>query len=219
MRAALHRGFGFFCSVALILPVFAQPSFAANIYTCIDDAGRRLSADRPIPQCVDREQRVLGASGVERKRLGPVLTESEMAQRLELRRQEQAALQRQHDQRRRDAALLARYPGQSAHDLERQKALLQVEEVMTLARQKLQELDLRMQRLQQELSDYPNASNAPANLRASVLEVEKSQQDQQVVLKVQEDEKQRIHQRFDRELQRLQVLWKSQEKTSTLHQY
>ncbi len=39
----------------------AAPS--AGIYTCIDDKGRRITADRPIPECIDREQQVLNRDG------------------------------------------------------------------------------------------------------------------------------------------------------------
>lgn len=212
MRAAYHLGSGLFLSIALVIPVIAQPiSTTANIYTCIDEAGRRLSADRPIPQCADREQRVLGSSGVERNRLGPALTEVEMAQRLELRRQEEAAQQRLQDQRRRDAALLARYPVQAEHDAARSKALSQMDEVSAIAQKRMKELDLSMQELQQKLQGYPSPATAPAQLKAAILEVEKALQDQNVILSVQEEEKKRIHQRFDRELQRLYVLWHSQE--------
>ena len=212
MRAAYHLGSGLFFSIALAIPVIAQPlSTTANIYTCIDEAGRRLSADRPIPQCADREQRVLGSSGVERNRLGPALTEVEMAQRLELRRQEEAAQQRLQDQRRRDAALLARYPVQAEHDAARNKALSQVDEGSTVAKQRLIELNLSMKELQQKLQGYSSFSSAPAELRVAVLEVEKALQDQNVIVSVQEEEKKRIHQRFDRELQRLYVLWHSQQ--------
>ena len=212
MRAAFHLGFAFLCSVALTSPVIAQPlSSVAKIYTCIDDAGRRLSADRPIPQCADREQRVLGASGVERNRLGPALTELEMSQRLELRRQEAAAQQRLQDQRRVDAALLARYPEIAVHDAARKKALLQVDDTSIVAKRKLQELSLTMQRVQQALKGYLNPLDVPAQLRETALEVEKALQNQNVILNVQEEEKKRIHQRFDRELQKLKVLWRSQE--------
>jgi len=39
-----------------------------SIYACTDAKGRRITADRPIADCVDREQRVLGNTGVELRR-------------------------------------------------------------------------------------------------------------------------------------------------------
>ena len=32
----------------------AQPQ-GGGIYTCVDRNGRRLTADRPVPECLDRE--------------------------------------------------------------------------------------------------------------------------------------------------------------------
>ena len=46
--------------VGLSVPAGAQSS----IYTCIDAQGRRITSDRPIPQCLDREQRELSRSGI-----------------------------------------------------------------------------------------------------------------------------------------------------------
>ncbi|OYX12745.1 MAG: DUF4124 domain-containing protein, partial [Acidovorax sp. 32-64-7] len=36
---------------------WAQQSNTGSIYTCVDRQGRRLTADRPIAECLDREQR------------------------------------------------------------------------------------------------------------------------------------------------------------------
>ena len=66
----------------------------AGIYSCIDAQGRRLTADRPIAACVDREQRLLGPSGVERARLGPTLTDAERDAQAAQRRQQLQVAQR-----------------------------------------------------------------------------------------------------------------------------
>ncbi|MEZ2738659.1 DUF4124 domain-containing protein [Comamonas jiangduensis] len=212
MRLAFHVGFGVLGSIALTASVMAQPSGKIGIYSCIDAAGHRITADRPIPQCADREQRVLSPSGVERGRLGPALTEAEMAQRLEQRRNEQLQLQRQQEQRRRDAVLLARYPDRSLHDAARRDAVLQMEEMQALARKRLQELDKEKQQLDQELQFYQqDPSKTPARLKGVLQDVEKAQQEQRALLAAQADEVQRIHKRFDADLQRLLPLWKSQQ--------
>jgi hypothetical protein len=41
----------------------APASAPGGIYTCIDDSGRRLTADRPIPECAAKDQRVLNKDG------------------------------------------------------------------------------------------------------------------------------------------------------------
>ena len=42
----------------------AQPTKPpVGIYTCTDSQGRRLTADRPIPECAHKEQQVLNGDG------------------------------------------------------------------------------------------------------------------------------------------------------------
>lgn len=212
MRLAFHLGFGVLGSIALTASVMAQPSGKMGIYSCIDASGRRITADRPIPQCADREQRMLSPSGVERGRLGPALTEAEMAERLELRRNEQLQQQRLQEQRRRDAVLLARYPERSLHDAARRDALSQMEEMQLLARKRLQELDKEKLELDQELQFYQQDPNKlPARLKAAFQAIENAQIEQRALITAQTNEVQRIHSRFDADLQRLLPLWKSQQ--------
>ena len=212
MRLALHIGFFVLCSQVPTAAVMAQPSKVQGIYTCIDAAGRRFTADRPIVQCADREQRVLGPTGVERTRVGPALTELEMAQRLEQQRQEQSLLQRTQEQRRRDAVLLMRYPDRASHDAARRNALLQIEALQKMALKQMQALQQDNEQLQQELAFYQqDAAKVPARLRAAVQDNEKAQRDQQAVLAAQDQEVQRVHQRLDAELERLQPLWQSRQ--------
>ena len=89
------------------LAVGAQAQKAAGpsgIYSCIDASGRRITADRPIPECADREQRVLSPSGMVRERLGPVLTDQERAAREAQRRKEVEEQARANEERRRAGA-------------------------------------------------------------------------------------------------------------------
>ena len=53
---------------------------AAGNYTCIDDKGRRITADRPIPECVNREQHLLNRDGSVRMVLPRTLTAEEKAE-------------------------------------------------------------------------------------------------------------------------------------------
>ena len=50
-----------------------------GIYTCVDAQGRRLTSDRPIRACIDREQKVLNPSGTVRRVMPPSLTAAERA--------------------------------------------------------------------------------------------------------------------------------------------
>ncbi len=77
---------------------------------------------------------------------------------------------------------------------------------------RLQELDKEKQQLDQELQFYQqDPSKTPARLKGALQDVEKAQQEQRALLAAQADEVQRIHKRFDADLQRLLPLWKSQQ--------
>src|SRR5690606_26416093 len=90
-------------AVAAALWWVVSVSWAApGIYTCVDGHGKRLTADRPIPECLDREQRVLNKDGSQRKVLAPRQTPQERAAAEDLRRQRLHAEMAQKDAIRRD---------------------------------------------------------------------------------------------------------------------
>lgn len=214
MRLAFNIGFWLLCSVVSPAAVKAQPSVASGIYTCTDASGRRLTADRPIAQCADREQRVLGPTGVERNRIGPALTEAEMAQRLEAQRNAMLQQQRMQEQRRRDAALLARYPDRSSHDGARRDGVVRIKELIAVAQMRLTDLEQEKQQLLEEQAFYAkDPSKMPARLQATLQDIDRIALEQRALIEVQTTEIQRAHKRFDAELLRLQPLWNSQTAT------
>lgn len=179
-----------------------------SIYACTDAKGRRITADRPIADCVDREQRVLGNTGVELRRVSPTLTEQERSAIDARRRQDQAEQARVREERSRDRAMLLRYPSQASHDAARNEALSQVSDVNAVAQQRLSELKQRRTKLNTELEFYQNdPKKAPANLRRQLKDNSESQEEQLRFIKQQDEEQQRINQRFDAELQQLRRLW------------
>ena len=201
LGAALWAGFA----------VADAPATANGIYSCTDASGRRITSDRPIAACVDREQRVLGNTGVELRRLGPTLTEQERAAQEAKHRQEQAEQLQLREERSRERAMLLRYPNQGVHDEARTDALAQVNDVIAIAKNRQTELTQRRRKLNTEMEFYQkDPKKAPANLRRQLKENDDSQAEQQRYIAQQESEKQRINQRFDAELQQLRKLWLAQ---------
>ena len=98
----------------------AQP---AGIYSCVDAKGHRITADRLIPECTDREQKLLGPSGSVRAVVPPSLTAKEREEKAQQDHLLEQQAQRRADEKRAERALLARYPNQAMHDAERAKAL------------------------------------------------------------------------------------------------
>lgn len=65
MKQALHAKLSLYVVATVwagAMPAQAQVN-GGGIYACTDASGRRITADRPIASCVDREQRVLGNTG------------------------------------------------------------------------------------------------------------------------------------------------------------
>ena len=144
LGAALWAGFA----------VADAPGTANGIYSCTDASGRRITSDRPIAACVDREQRVLGNTGVELRRLGPTLTEQERAAQEAKHRQEQAEQLQLREERSRERAMLLRYPNQGVHDEARTDALAQVNDVIAIAKNRQTELTQRRRKLNTEMEFY-----------------------------------------------------------------
>lgn len=210
MKQALHAKLSLYVVATVwagAMPAQAQAN-SGGIYACTDANGRRITADRPIASCVDREQRVLGNTGVEVRRVGPTLTDQERSAQEAKRRQDQVEQQRLREERSRERAMLARFPSQGVHDAARAEAIAQVSDVIGVAQKRQIDLQERRRKLNTELEFYQNdPKKAPANLRRLLDDNTESQAEQQRFIKQQEEEKQRINQRFDAELQQLRKLW------------
>ena len=195
-----------------VAPGLAQAQVPiGGIYTCVDAKGRKLTSDRPIPECLDREQKVLNPSGTVRARVGPNLTEKERAEIEARQKQEAEARAMQLEERRRERALLNRYPTRAVHDRERAAAFGQVAAVAQAAQKRIDELLVDRRKLDQEMEFYvKDPSKAPPSLRRQVEEIEQSVQAQRRFISERETELHRISARFDEELERLKPLWEAQ---------
>jgi len=196
--------------------MLAQAS-AQGIYTCVDAKGRRLNADRPISECLDREQRELTPSGTVKRRIGPVLTAEERAAEEEKARKTAEERNRLAEEKKRDRALLTRYPNKDAHDKERAGALAVADNAIAAARKSISELATQRKKLDTELEFYKgDMSRAPAALKRQVEENQQHTQAQERFIANQDDEKKRINARFDEELVKLRQLWAQRTAPSTL---
>ncbi|MGJ7494510.1 DUF4124 domain-containing protein [Variovorax sp. RT4R15] len=190
--------------------VQAQPQQAApaGIYSCIDSRGRNITSDRPIADCMDREQRELNPSGTTRRRIEPTYTAREQAERDERARQAALVALRQNEDRRRERALLMRYPNVAAHERERKDAISQIDAVIQAARKRQAELVDERKKVDDELEFYKgDASKAPASIRRQRDDNTQSVLVQNRFIGEQEDEKKRVNARFDEERARLRQLW------------
>ena len=186
----------------------------SGVYTCIDANGRKLTSDRPIAECVDREQKVLNPSGTVRTKVGPTLSARERADLEAKEKQEAEARALQAEEAHREKVLVARYPSKAVHDKVRSEALAQVAMVIVAAKQRVEELQQDRRILDQELEFYKkDPKKAPASLRRRVEDIAESTAVQKRFLGEQDNEIRRINARFDDELARLKQLWAAQAAT------
>ncbi len=206
MRLAGMVGTGLLL-VGLAAPWVAQAQ-TQGIYTCVDAKGRKLTSDRPIRECADREQQLLNPSGTVRAIIPPTLTGPERAALEAKKRREVEEQARQTEEKRRERALLVRYPNRSVHDKERSEALTQVTVVRQAAMNRVKELQRQRKELDTELEFYAkDQSKVPPSLRRLVDDNEKSMTVQERFITDQDAELLRVNARFDEELLRLQQLW------------
>lgn len=188
----------------------ARPQTAneAGIFTCTDARGRTLTADRPIPDCADRAQRELGPSGIVRRTVEPTYTQHEQAERDERARQATQKASRMMEERRRDRALLARYPSAASHERERGVSVAQVDAAIDMTHKRMAELVAERKSLDDELEFYRRDVNrAPPALRRKLEDNTSSMQVQTEFLTAREEEKRRVNARFDEERERLRMFW------------
>ena len=193
------------------LPAMAQSTPIQGIYTCTDAQGRRLTSDRPIPACNDREQLILNPSGTVKSRVGPTLTALERADLEAKRKLELEERARLDEDKRRDRALLIRYPNQAAHDKERLEAHTQVGVVRHAVESRMEELLRQQTALNVEFEFYvKDPSKAPPALRRQSEDLTQSLIVQRRFVSDLDAETRRINVRFDEELVRLKQLWRLQ---------
>jgi hypothetical protein len=186
--------------------VHAQPAPAAQIYTCTNAAGKKLTSDRPIPECNDREQRVLNGDGSVKQVLGPTLTADERTESDARDRDAKAAAERSREAIRRDRNLLARFPNEAAHRKQRVAALDDVNNALRVSEARLALLAKERKPLTDEAEFYVGKP-LPGKLKAQLDANDASVDAQRVLVQNQKLEAVRIDALYDAELARLKLLW------------
>lgn len=194
---------------AAAAPLWAQSpsaSQAAGIYTCIDDKGKPRTADRPIAECSDREQRVLNKDGSLKRIVPPTLTAEERAEREAAERKAADEKAAYGDAVRRDRNLKARFPNEAAHNRARQGSLEVVRSSLRASEQRIKELEAEHKPLAEEAEFYRGRA-LPARLKQQIEANETSIAAQRELMQTQEAELVRINRIYDVELEHLRKLW------------
>lgn len=179
-----------------------------GIYTCVDAQGQRLSSDRPIPACLDREQQELNPSGTIKRHLPPEPTAAERAQQAERAREAAQARDRERRDALRDQALGLRYPQPASHDKARDAALASHQEAIRIGQQRLKTLAEQRTAAELDMEFYKADPNkAPAALKRQFVDIDRGVAAQHRFIADQEAETLEVRKRFDEERARLQKIW------------
>ncbi len=193
----------------LLLAVMgAAVAQSAGIYTCVDKAGRKFTADRPILECMDREQKILNPSGSVRSILTPPKTEKELADMVAQKKKDTEIQAQLEEEKKRDRALIGRYPNRSAHDTMRVQTLAEVGQAREVAMNRMKELMTQRDTIAIELEFYKkDPGAAPLSLRRRTEDNTRSISEQRQFMAHQDKEVVRVNARFDEELVRLKPQW------------
>ena len=178
----------------------------APIYSCIDASGKKLTSDRPIAECANRDQKILNADGSLRKVVPPTPTADESAEAELAARRAAAERSTQQDAVRRDRNLMLRFPTEAAHRKAREAALDDVRKAVRTSEERLKLLAIERKPLLDEAEFYPGGQ-LPAKLRQALDANDATVEAQRTLVQNQQAEVVRINTLFDIELDRLKRLW------------
>jgi hypothetical protein len=190
----------------LLVSVAVGAAWADGIYSCTNAQGRRLTSDRPILDCIGKDQQILNKDGSVRGVLPPTLTADERQAKEAQDRLAAETRMAQQDAARRDRNLMARYPSEAAHQRARESALDTVRLAMKTTELRLRDLTQLRKPLQTEAEFY-QGKTLPPKLRNAMESIEASVEAQKASASGQEAELGRINKLYDIELDRLRRLW------------
>jgi hypothetical protein len=194
-------------AATLIVAGFIAASVhAQQIYSCVDANGKRLTSDRPLPECAGRDQRVLNSDGSVKTVLSPTLTAEEAAQQEARDRAAAVARSAQQDAVRRDRNLTHRFPTEEAHAKARADALNDVRKAVQSSERRMAALASERKPLMDEAEFYVGKP-LPLKLKQALDANDATTDAQRTLIQNQQVEVVRINALYDAELARLRRLW------------
>lgn len=194
--------------LALAGPAMANPATASagGIYTCTSDRGRKLTSDRPIAECLHKEQLLLNRDGSVRSVIPPTYTAEERAERDARERRAAELRTAQLDAMRRDRNLMARFPDEAAHARAREQALNGLRQAIAATERRMTELATERIPLVNEAEFYQGKA-LPQKIRQQLDANDASVAAQKNAAANQAAELERVNRIYDTELERLRRLW------------
>jgi hypothetical protein len=206
-RSAAAAGLVAIALTGVALPsAWAQGAPRGQVFTCVNAAGRTLTSDRLIAECMDREQRVLARDGTLIRIVPPSLTAEERAAKDERDRKLAEEKKAKEEAVKRDRLLVQRFPNEAEHLKARNAALEDMRAAMTASQARIAELARERKPLNEEAEFYKGKA-LPAQLKQQLDANDAARAAQRDSQANQLAEIERIGKRFDAELAHLKRLW------------
>ena len=187
-------------------PARADTDSRPLIYTCVDKSGKKLTSDRPIPECIEKEQHLLNLDGSKRSVVAPTPTANERSEMEARLREADAERVARNDAIRRDKNLVNRFPNEAAHSAAREKALDDVRKSVRNSEERIALLKVERKPLMDEAEFYVGKS-LPGKLKQALDANDASLEAQKSLVQNQQVEVGRINALYDIERARLKKLW------------
>jgi len=172
--------------------------------------GKKVTSDRPIPECVHKEQRELHPDGSLKRIIPPTPTADELAAKEEKDREAKLEFAARSDAVRRDRNLMQRFPDEAAHRKAREKALDELRIAGKIYADRTTVLMAERKKLDDEKQFYVNErvnKPLPTFLKQRIDANDASLEAQKSLAQTQVAETDRINALYDAELARLRKLW------------
>ncbi len=179
---------------------------AEVVFTCVNAAGRALTSDRLIAECMDREQRVLSRDGTLVRIVPPSLTADERAEKEARERKLAAEREAKLEAVRRDRNLMMRFPNPAAHQKAREQALETIRFAIAQSEARMADLERERKPLMDETEFYVGKP-LPGKLKAQIDANDAARTAQRELLVQQRAELARVTLLYDNELAHLKRLW------------
>jgi hypothetical protein len=179
---------------------------AELIFTCVNAAGRALTSDRLIGECMDREQRVLSRDGTLLRIVPPSLTADERAEKEARERKLAAEREAKSEAVRRDKNLIQRFPNVAAHQKAREQALETIQYAIAQSEARVADLERERKPLAEETEFYTGRT-LPGKLKGLLDANDAATAAQKELLVQQKAELDRVSKLYDSELAHLKRLW------------
>jgi len=179
------------------------------IYTCEDDQGRIISADRPIADCARRELRVLNNDGSLRRIIAAPLTREQQKQRDREELQRQDDLAKLRARQARDRSLLLTFEDEQSLESMRRRQLADVDHEIRLATLRILSLDKDLKIAQAEAARFQKERPGralPFVYQQRITDAANAILAEDSLIRDRQNERARLNDRFDTDAMRLREL-------------